>query len=172
MVNMFGNLWLTSDEIHFGPILYTQYFRFGSTKNHESSSIIFVSSASLCFSGIDGVSRVILAESLLTVHKRVQNAQKKCDIATSECDPKDIESLHQSQQVIQLLAQHCFGTGSRDETIEKRIRSSIWSSICQTAMRNVLSRASVSPFCYTTRLCLDCNLFWISEYTVSIRHNP
>lgn len=70
---------------------------------------------------------------------------KKCDIATPESDPKDIESLHQSQQVIQLLAQHCFGTGSRDETIENRILSSIWSSICQTAMRNVLSRASVSP---------------------------
>lgn len=25
---------------------------------------------------------------------------------------------------------------------------------------------------YTTCLCLDCNLFWISGYTVSIRHNP
>ena len=143
MVNMFGNLWLKSDEIHFGPILYAQYFRCGSKKNHESFSIIFVSSASLCFSGVDGVSRVILAESLLTVHKRVQNAQKSATLQHLS-DPKDIERL-QSQQVIQLLAQHCFGTGSRDETIENRIRSSIWSSICQTAMRNVLSRASVSP---------------------------
>ena len=80
MVNMFGNLWLKSDEIHFGPILYAQYFRCGSKKNHESFSIIFVSSASLCFSGVDGVSRVILAESLLTVHKRVQNAQKSATL--------------------------------------------------------------------------------------------
>jgi hypothetical protein len=170
MVNMFGNLWLKSDEIHFGPILYTQYFRCGSTKNHESFSIIFVSSASLCFSGVDGVSRVILAESLLTVHKRVQNAQKSATLQHLRVIRKTSKDCSHNK------SSNCWHSIVSEQDPEMRpLRAHSFINL-ELKLSNRNAQCPESSKCisivYTTRLCLDCNLFWISECTVSIRHNP